>query len=422
MWRSILRVCVFLVPMASAPVRGQVAHVLQGAGAINRSMEGAATGNPVDPCGALYWNPAGLTAFDGAIVCVESELFKSHLRLGSSAPVPGGQWGSEQSHVPLAAIPTVGMFFSPEGSDWAFAVGLNSIAGFGVNFDAAMPGAGNPVLYPQAAGGFGGIQSDYQLAQLFLGAGYRVTPRLSIGLGPLLSYARLDVDPFSAAAPTATGYPEVETAGAFGVGINGGILYRVNEAWSVGAAYRSRVAFQAFDFDASVGPGFSFDLDFPSIQSIGVGYTGLDRWAFNVDVRRIDYEGTDGFSDDARFGPNSAVGGFGWNGVWLFAAGVQYRATEKLTLRAGYAYNTNPIPDELTFFNVHAPAIIQHHASVGLSYRFNDRLLLNFTFSHGFRNSIAGPMYMTNNTPVPGSRVKSEMSTDSLVVGFAWTF
>jgi len=283
---SILAVFVFLAVVT--PAQGQMGHVLQGAGPINRSMEGASTGNPIDPCGALYWNPAGLVNFDKSIVCVASEFFKSHLRLGSTVPGAGGQWDSEHSHVSLARIPTVGIFLNPEDSDWAFAIGLNSIAGFGVNFDAAVPGAGNPMLYPQAAGGFGGLQSDYQLAQLFLGAGYEITPKLSIGFGPLLSYARLDVDPFPGAAPTATGYPEVERAGSLGFGVNGGILYKINEAWSIGASYRSRVAFKTFDFSASVGPDFSFDLDFPSIQSIGLGYRGIEKWVVNYDIRRID--------------------------------------------------------------------------------------------------------------------------------------
>jgi len=314
------------------------------------------------------------------------------------------------------------MFFNPDDSDWSFAVGLNSVAGFGVDFDPRTPGSGDPLLYPQGAGGFGGLNSEYQLAQLFLGAGHKVTRKLSLGFGLLLNYARLEVDPFPGAAPTMAGYPNVDVAGELGYGFNMGILYDINADWSVGAAYRTMVNFKTFDFSAENAPGFSFDMDLPSILSAGVGYNGLERWKFDFDIRKINYDRTDGFAGDAEFGSNYAVKAFGWDSIYLFTLGAQYEVTEKLTFRCGYAYNTSPIRDSITFFNVASPAIIQHHASVGFSYRVNKRLLLNFAYVHGFRNSIEGPMYDTANNPIPGSRVKSSMTTDSVMFGFGWFF
>ncbi len=406
------------------PLYAQVGHILEGSGPINHSMAGAATGNPVDPCGALFWNPAGLTRFHRNIVCLGSEAFKSHLRLGSAVAGTGawGAWNRDPSHMPLAAIPTIGMFLNPDDSKWSFAVGLNSVAGFGVNFDPRIPNTGNPILYPQNAGGFGGINSEYSLAQLVFGGGRKISDKLSLGVGVLLNYARLEVDPFPGAAPTAAGYPNVDQAGALGYGFNFGILYDINEAWSVGAAYRTMVNFKTFDFSAENAPGFSFDMDLPSILSVGIGYNGLDRWKFTFDIRKINYDRTDGFAGDAQFGANGAVKAFGWDSIYVFALGAQYQVTEKLTVRCGAAYNTSPIRDSATFFNVASPAIIQYHASLGLSYRLNDHLLLNLAYVHGFRNSIEGPMYQPNNQPVPGSRVRSDMSTDSVIFGLGWFF
>jgi long-chain fatty acid transport protein len=39
----------------------QVGHIMQGIGAHNMSMGGAATGQPLDINGALNWNPAGIS-------------------------------------------------------------------------------------------------------------------------------------------------------------------------------------------------------------------------------------------------------------------------------------------------------------------------------------------------------------------------
>ncbi|HEX5669003.1 MAG TPA: hypothetical protein VFX73_09385, partial [Chitinophagaceae bacterium] len=44
-------------------ILAQAGHIMQGIGAVNMSMGGAATGNPLDINGALQWNPAGLTDF-----------------------------------------------------------------------------------------------------------------------------------------------------------------------------------------------------------------------------------------------------------------------------------------------------------------------------------------------------------------------
>ena len=42
----------------------QVGHVMQGVGAFNMSMGGAATGQALDISGALQWNPASISAFN----------------------------------------------------------------------------------------------------------------------------------------------------------------------------------------------------------------------------------------------------------------------------------------------------------------------------------------------------------------------
>lgn len=42
----------------------QAGHIMQGVSAVNMSMGGAATGQPLDISGALHWNPAAISAFD----------------------------------------------------------------------------------------------------------------------------------------------------------------------------------------------------------------------------------------------------------------------------------------------------------------------------------------------------------------------
>lgn len=68
----------------------QVGHIMQGIGATNMSMGGAATAQPIDINGALQWNPAAISAFDTKVISVNAGLFFSSPVLYSTAPTPGG--------------------------------------------------------------------------------------------------------------------------------------------------------------------------------------------------------------------------------------------------------------------------------------------------------------------------------------------
>lgn len=63
--------CLFMTNITFA----QVGHVMQGVGAFNMSMGGAATGQPLDISGALQWNPAAISSFDQQILKVDIGIF-----------------------------------------------------------------------------------------------------------------------------------------------------------------------------------------------------------------------------------------------------------------------------------------------------------------------------------------------------------
>ena len=71
--------------------------------------------------------------------------------------------------------------------------------------------------------------------------------------------------------------------------------------------------------------------------SWGVAYKGLPKTLIDVDLRYIDYANT------SLFGTKVIDGGLGWQSVFAVALGGQYQATDRITLRGGYLYNTNPI-------------------------------------------------------------------------------
>ena len=118
----------------------QAGHIMQGVGAVNMSMGGAATAQPLDINGALHWNPAAISAFDGKILSVSAGAFFSSPTLYSS--LPAGTLGEGTTAVSgvteddrgTSIMPAAAFVWGKEDSKHTFGVSAFGISGFGVTF------------------------------------------------------------------------------------------------------------------------------------------------------------------------------------------------------------------------------------------------------------------------------------------------
>ena len=68
-----------------------------------------------------------------------------------------------------------------------------------------------------------------------------------------------------------------------------------------------------------------------------------------------------------------------WRDVWRVQVGVEYRAADWLDLRAGYAFDQEPVPDQYADYIV--PASDRHYFSFGPGFRWRHWTLdLSYTF------------------------------------------
>lgn len=433
-------------------LQAQTGHVLQGAGAVNFSMGGAATALPINVNGALQWNPASITAFDHNELDVSLALFTAAPEVYAKAPDGFGGFieGRTEDERGLSPLPTVGAVFANEDSRFAWGVSAFGISGFGVdypqetnlplpenqNFD---PKNSNPLLYPQNMMGFGRVFSGYQLLQAGVTGAYKITDGLSLGLAPTFNYASLEIEPVPIAAPDQNrGYPLGKRATATGFGFQAGVFYQTEMGLNFGLAYKSTQWFSDLEIDGeyldgSEAPVTAFNLDYPSIITAGVGYTS-DLIDVALDYRYIDYENTDGFAETgwviAENGyPNGAVAGFGWESIHVVAAGVQFKGVDRLPLRVGYTFNTNPITEDNVFFSLSAPAVLEHAAQIGFTFEATDNIGLSLTYHRGMTAEVTGqllnPMFISAEDPlgkVPTSEITSKMHTDVLLIGVTYGF
>jgi long-chain fatty acid transport protein len=108
--------------------------------------------------------------------------------------------------------------------------------------------------------------------------------------------------------------------------------------------------------------------------------------------------------------------GFGWRDVTAVKTGIAYDATKSLTLRVGYNYSTQPIPDNQTYFNILAPAVVQHHVTAGVTWRFNKNWEASAFYAHAFEQSVNG----SGNYFGPPANANLKMSQDSVGIAIGW--
>ena len=149
-----------------------------------------------------------------------------------------------------------------------------------------------------------------------------------------------------------------------------GYLGKLTPWLSVGASYQTEMEMQKFEKYSGLFAEQG-DFDIPANWTVGVAIKPVDSFTFAFDVQQIYYSNTESIGNPmlpnlmtARLGDDGGAG-FGWKDVTAYKFGLQYAASPALTLRAGYAYAKQPIPESEVLFNILAPGVIEQHITVG---------------------------------------------------------
>jgi len=145
--------------------------------------------------------------------------------------------------------------------------------------------------------------------------------------------------------------------------------------------------------------GLQLKLTFPQSFGVGIGYRASDRLRLGLDAEWINWKNAfDKMSLSLSGGTNANVnrmlgnsGSFSldfpldWKDSYCVRAGAEFDVTAPLTLRLGYAYGTNPVP-ESTVFPVF-PAVTENHLTAGVTYRILGPLSVNIAYELVFNKS-----------------------------------
>lgn len=383
-----------------------------------KGMAGASTANHDDAFFGAN-NPAA-AAFAGNRMDLGVDLF-SPIREASNAGDFGGPVTSE-SDSNYFLVPEFGYNRMVNNN---LALGVTVYGNGGMNTDyPVIPGVGVNIL-----GGSGSLGVD--LMQLIIAptAAYKLNANHSVGISPLLGYQRFKaegLDSFSAYSSSNTNLTNNGYDDAFGYGVRIGYMGKITPTITIGAAYASKINFEEFDkyrgLFAEAG-----DFDIPENYNVGISWQATPALKLALDYQRINY------SDVASVGnpvtnllvlnnplgtPNSA--GFGWEDVNVWKLGVEYKYNQKLTLRAGYSQNDNPISGAdagEVLFNILAPAVNKQHATLGFTYTLASGNEVTMSYAHAFDNDVSAAR--------PGAPFGTDVDTikmyqNSIGIQYSW--
>lgn len=379
---------------------------------------------------ALAFNPAGIAQLQGNHFSANLATMAPALEFENMVNAPTD---AKDRYFPM---PSVAYVRGAKDSKWTWGIGLIGQGGMGATFE-------------QLNTFFGTVDQTYtqvRFMTLSPTVAYSFSEDFALGLTWNLGYADASFRFFPGTSFFNTQMPEMSF---FGVKMEGAAGYQQNfrlGAWwrphpkvSLGAIYQTETdsTFEGGDMQVNFAAHpllrgkvkYDGEMDgftFAAQAGVGIALHPDDRWTIALDVKQnywdhaLDTITVTGSDPSVPGAPTVVLPFvFNWKDQWVYALGVDYRANERLTLRAGYNYGESPVPDET--LTPLFPATVEDHLSAGFSWMGSTGILYEVALEHAFNAS------QTNNNPNPmvnpfgpGARVDHAQWTLAFGISWAW--
>lgn len=216
----------------------------------------------------------------------------------------------------------------------------------------------------------------------------------------------------------------------YSLGIGGRFGWKgdLTENFSMGITYQTPTKMQKFEqYKGLFAEQGGFDV--PQNAAVGIAIKEIiPKTTFAFDVEWIDYSQVASVNNKllpitAMMTPGTQLGddngsGFGWQEQFVFKVGIQHEYSKDVAIRAGYNYGKNPLPSSENLFNIIAPAVVEHHLTLGATIKVNEKYEVTFAFIHVFENTAKG----SGSIPAAfgGGEVDLTMYQNSFGVSVGW--
>ncbi len=363
-------------------------------------------------------NPAGM-AFVGTRLDLGVQLFNPSPR---SYTVTGHS--KVKSENDFFLIPHLGYNYMLNDKS-AVGVAVYGNGGMNTEFKAA---PGSP-LNPQATTGVNLEQMLFNFSYA-----YKLKKNQAIGVSLILAGQRFSaqgLEGFAGYSLDSNNLSGNRHSMSYGAGFKLGYQGELAKGFRVGISYQSKIKMGKFsEYKGLFAEGGGFDI--PSTYTLGIAYDVGNYGTVVADYQRINYSDVASISNPVSNLLKSCTpgapatgagclggsngGGFGWQDIGIIKVGYQWNAAN-IDWRVGYSHADQAIPKSETLFNILAPAVIQDHATFGLTKDIGTNQEFNFAFTYALNNSVSG-----TNPMNPAQQIKIEMQQFDVQAGWAWKF
>ncbi len=431
----LLTSAVSVTAMDAFATEGYFSH---GAGARNKAMAGAGVADGRDAT-AMIVNPASMVG-NGTELNVAVSLFSPKRKFtgvfdAAGAPPGVGPFtpvGEVESSENLFAIPNIAFVKAiDDTSSW----GISMTANGGMNTDYRNVPNGTcqflfgqvPPQVPADNGVYCGGDTGINLSQALISIGYaKQMGNFKFGIAPIFAFQVFEAKGlavFGGATSNPAALTNNGSSKSTGFGGKIGLEYALADNIRIGGMYQTKIDMSEFDEYAGLfADGGDFDI--PSNYQIGISADLSPDLTINVDYKHINYSDAGSVSNPSSIMlPFGSAGGpgFGWDDIDIFKVGVEWRANDQWSLRAGYATNSQPVNGSDITLNILAPGVVTSHITGGGEFKLNDRHSFELALMYAPNTSVAGNE-VTPFGPNPFHVLTAEMKQYEATFGWKMKF
>ena len=413
---SLLIASCLILPSASYATNGLF---LIGNGNKSRAMGGVGIAHVLDSLSAKA-NPATISGMENRFdIGMDAFMVNAESQLGSV---------SAESVASVNGLGVDGLFFMPAMAityqwDKKITLGFTMASGggggtkFETNFyEAANAGSTDTPTINDRLG------VDYLFMEMAPTIAYKLNKTHNFGFSFVMAAARFEsfgLNLFTSFTPSDTPDRMTDRGKDWTLGAGGRVGWLGDFGdYTLGASYTSKIWMTKFDLYSELfAEGGRMNV--PANMGFGASFKAMRDLTLAADITYTFYEDATAIGN---LGPNLAgdpagptsystreLGtsdglGFGWENQTVFKLGAEYQQSKDITLRAGWNYGKSPINEEREIiFNLLAPAVVQNHLTMGLTYKLSSDMELNGSFIHAFNHEQSGPVYISDDGSNLGS-------------------
>lgn len=359
-------------------------------------MGGAHVALAGDSSGAAC-NPAALARLRTRSFTAGLSLLAPSLSMSNQLFGPNDLKGEDQ----LFPLFYAGIAHRSDGSPLALGLVVFVQGGLGAEFNNVRTFAGT----------IDRVTSEIPLIRVNPTVQYNISSRISVGITPMLSFARMKFSlfpetyfaGFDQIPGTADDFAgmAVENLKSVGFGVKVGTQIQAHERVSLGFAYTSPTSLDHDNGDLRLNFGpmglVSYkaqarDFGWPQEIDLGIGAEAFSNTTVALDLKWLNWSASVDTVQVTASDPTPPVPlpdpvlavKMKWEDQWVIAGGLEHRLSTKHALRGGYNYGKSPVPGQ--YLNPAFPGSVEHHLTAGYGYSAG-KWNLDLAWEHSFKHT-----------------------------------